>query len=235
MKNPVICKNCSAENPLYSHICSNCKHFLRDKISNIDIWETISGIIESPSNAFQKIILSEHKNFIVFITLILAVRILILSRFVSVPFSKSAIPELPIFLIYLIVLFAFAILLIIISLLTSFILNKIDFRTRFRDIYTLNVFSQMPNLFSVITLFPIELIVFGNYLFSNNPYPFQVKGTISFLLIGFEIGIIGWSLVLNYLAMYTVTRNKTAGLIISLISSIIILLLIIILATVLFI
>lgn len=235
MKNPVICKNCSNENPLYTHICLNCKQFLRDKVSNVDIWETIGNIIESPSKAFQKIIYAEHKNFIVFLTLILALRLLILSRFVSLPFSEFNKSVLPIIPLYIVNLVAFTILILLIAGGTSYILKRLDYKTRIRDLFSLSVFSQLPNIFAVIILFPIELIVFGNYLFSNNPYPFQVKSTVSYILIGFEIGMIVWSIVLNYISYLTLTANKILSLSITIISTLLIITLIILISFILFI
>lgn len=215
MNNSVICKNCSTENPLYSHTCTNCKYFIRDKISNIDIWETIGLLIELPSKAFLKIIYAEHKNFIVFLTILFSLRILILSRFVSLLFPDSDIATTPLIFSYSIALISVLILLVCISLITAVILNKKDFKVRFRDLYSLNIFSNVPNLFAVIILFPVELIVLGEYLFSNNPNPFQVKSTFAILLLAFETGMILWSVVLNFKSNFTLTANYSLSLILT--------------------
>ncbi|MCJ7555177.1 MAG: hypothetical protein MUO34_14995 [Ignavibacteriaceae bacterium] len=234
MKNAVICKNCSAENSIYTHICTSCKYFIRDKVSNIDIGETIESIAESPSTAFKKIIFSEHKNFIVFLTILFALRILILSRFVSLILSESAISTTPLIMSYLSVLSSVIVLFVLISTLISFILNKKDYKVRFRDIYSLNIYSTVPNLFAVIILFPIELIVFGAYLFSNNPNPFQVKTTIAYILFSFELGMILWSVFLNYKANYALTASKSVSLMITALNYFLIIALIIVLAVTVF-
>lgn len=234
MKNAVICKNCAAENSIYTHICTSCKYFIRDRVSNIDIWETIGSIIESPLIAFKKIVFSEHKNFIVFLSIFFALRILILSRFVSLVLAESAISTTPLIISYLIVLSSVIVLFVLISALVSFILNKKDYKVRFRDIYSLNIYSTIPNLFAVVILFPIEIIVFGDYLFSNNPNPFQVKTTIAYLLFSVELGMILWSIVLNYKANYTLTSNKSLSLSIIALNYFLIIALIIILAVTVF-
>ncbi len=234
MKNAVVCKNCSAENSIYTHTCTSCKYFIRDRVSNIDIWETIGSLIESPSAAFKKIILSEHKNFIVFLSILFALRILILSRFVSLILSESARSTTPLIISYLIVLSSVTVLFVLISAFISFILNKKDYKVRFRDIYSLNIYSTVPNLFAVVILFPIELIVFGDYLFSNNPNPFQVKATIAYLLFSVELGMILWSIVLNYKANYALTANKSLSLNITAINYLLMIALIIILAVTVF-
>ncbi|NOX19606.1 MAG: hypothetical protein GXO87_15160, partial [Chlorobi bacterium] len=63
MKNNVICKNCGAENPFYLLTCKSCNAYIRDKVSNINLWEIIWKLIETPVEAFRQIIYAEHKNF----------------------------------------------------------------------------------------------------------------------------------------------------------------------------
>jgi hypothetical protein len=221
MKNSVNCKNCSAENPLYNHICSKCKYYIRDKIPNIDIWETIGLIIESPSKAFQRIIFSEHKNFVVFLTLFFALRILIVTRFISLIEGNFTSSTTPIILSYILVLLGLTLVLITFFVLISFTLTKMDYRIRIKDLYSVYMYSSMLNIFSVVILFPIQLIVFGDYLFSNNPDPFQVKPILAYILTGFEIGIVIWSLILNYISFKVLTCNNAAGFIIMLLLNVI--------------
>ncbi|MFO7524254.1 MAG: hypothetical protein R6W68_02260 [Ignavibacteriaceae bacterium] len=170
-----------------------------------------------------------------FLTLILALRILILSRFFSLTFTEFNKSVVPIFPLYIVYLTAISIMILLIATGTSYILNRNNYKTRIRDLYSLSIFSQLPNILAVIILFPIELIVFGNYLFSNNPYPFQVKSTISYLLIGFEIGMIVWSIVLKYISYITLTANKIISLLVTILGSLLIILLIIVMSFIVFI
>jgi hypothetical protein len=234
MKNGVICKNCSSENPIHTHICSNCKYFFRDRVYNINIWETVEQIIEAPGKAFLKIVYSEHKNFIVFLSFLLGLRILVLSRFVSVPISNLTISTTPLILSYLISLSSIVILFLLSSSIIMYILNKTGYKVRFRDIYTLNIYSNIPNLFAVIILLPIELIVFGDYLFSNNPNPFQVKPTIAYILSSIEFGMLIWAFILNVIALNVLTRDKKLSASIAIGQIIITLLLILTLANTIF-
>lgn len=221
MKNSIICKNCSVENPLYNQICSNCKYYIRDKLPNIDIWETISLIIESPSKSFQRIIFSEHKNFIVFLTLFFAIRILIVTRFISLIESEFTSYTTAIILSYLILLIGLTAVIVIFFTLVRFTLKRINYITRLKDLYSIFIYSSMPNIFAVVILFPIQVIVFGDYLFSNNPNPFQVKPIFAYALAGFEIGVIIWAFVLNYISFKVLTCSKKAGLVITLLLNII--------------
>src|ERR1039458_8374525 len=89
MKNVIICKSCSTENPYYEVICSNCHSFLRDRIFNIDLWKTIEQLIETPVKAFRRIIQSEHKNFISLIFIFAVFKLFISSIFISLVLFKN--------------------------------------------------------------------------------------------------------------------------------------------------
>lgn len=218
MKNPVICKNCSAENPVYSHTCGNCRYFIRDRVYNINIWETIGQIIESPGTAYKKVIYSEHKNFIVFLTFLLALRYLILSRFVSVPLSEATISSTPLLTGYLITLAATTGFLLAFAFIAKVVFNSSNYKVRIRDIYALNVYSNIPNFFAVLFLLPIELVIFGDYIFSNNPTPFQMKPLFAYVLAAVEVGLIIWSILLNIKSFTVLTNNKLTGMITGLIN-----------------
>lgn len=234
MKNPVICSNCSTENPSYSYVCSGCKHFLRDKIVNIDLWETIIQLLESPGKAFQKIVLAENKNFIVFLTLFYVLRLFIVSRFLSLPFFTETESTKSLLTGYIIVLFTTTCFLLLFAWITALFLNKFEYSIRFRDNYSLLVYSNIPNIISLVLLFPIELIIFGEYLFSNNPNPFQVKPFFAYVLLIFEIGVFIWSLILIQVSFRTLTGSRIIGLLILVIYSICLIGLLIILANILF-
>ena len=202
------CKKCEHINPVYKNICEECKSFLREKVANIDLWDTIREIIEEPTAAFQQIIFSEHKNFILFITFIIAIKNLIISRFISVPqlgsngVTTSFILSLTLVLVLTIILF---------FLITSIQL-KLYFmkgiQLRFRDIYAVNSYVFIPYLFGLFFIFPVEIIVLGGNIFSNNPYSFQIKSTITYILMGIEFIVAIWSFILFYKSILVVGLNR---------------------------
>ncbi len=206
MKNFVVCKNCNSENPFYGLICLNCKSYLRERVYNIDLWHTISLLIESPSKAFKLIINSEHKNFLVFLLLLVSGKVLLNGIFLKIFFLKGA--EFPnYFLDYLLVLSFFAIILLLFSALLKIITEKSGIQTRYADNFSILTYSFVPYIFSLIILFPIELILFGGYLFSYNPSPFQIKETLSYVLLAFEGLIILWSIFLTISAIKVTSNN----------------------------
>ena len=196
MKNSVTCPNCNSENPFYNSVCSNCRIYLRDRVYNLDLWSTISSIIETPSKAFKTIILSEHKNFIFFILLFIGFKYLINARFISMISLGDFQSTIGLQYSYLLILGVTLIYFILFSFLYSHSGKSFNIHLRFKDTFALIIYSQIPYLFGLIILFPLELVIYGDYLFSKNPTPFAIKSTLSYLFLALEIAIVIWSVFL---------------------------------------
>jgi Yip1 domain len=207
MKNVVVCKNCNSENPFYGLICVNCKSYLRERVYNIDLWHTISVIIESPSKAFRLIINSEHKNFLLPVLLLVSGKILLNGIFLKIYLLKEE-SEFPnYFGDYLLSLLLLIAIILLFSALLKIITGKSGIQTRYFDNFSIFSYSFLPYIFGIIILFPIELILFGGYLFSYNPTPFQIKETLSYVLFIFEALLILWSIFLTIFAIKVVSES----------------------------
>ncbi len=213
MKNIVTCPNCSSENPYYKLTCSNCNSFIRDRISNLDLWNITGMLIESPVKAFQQIIYSDHKNFIFFILFFVSIKFLINARFISLltigRFTTAT--SLPVSFI-LILSFLVAALVLFAIIFTRINLSS-GFSTRFTDIFSIGIYSQLPHAFGLVVLFPIELIIFGDYIFSLNPSPFVIKEIIAYTLFTVESLLILWSVFLSVAAFYVHYRKVIPALV----------------------
>ncbi len=215
MKNSINCPNCNNENPFYNSVCSNCRVYLRDRVYNLDLWSTISSIIETPSKAFKIIILSEHKNFIFFILLFIGFKYLINVRFISMISLGDFQSTIGLQYSYLLVLGVTLVYFILFSFLYCLSGKAYNIYLRFKDTLALIIYSQIPYLFGLIILFPLELVIFGDYLFSKNPTPFTIKGSLSYLFLTLEIAIVIWSFFL----IFKVFRTQSHHLIFSILSS----------------
>lgn len=213
-KNEIICNNCGSRNPEFEYKCSNCKAFLRDRIVNIDLGEALVRIIDSPSETLRKIKFSEHKNYIFFLLFFLSIRFLILSRFISVPFVYETI-KLNTFLLILISFGITIKLFLFLSFLLQKIISLLNIKVRFKDILAVIIYSSLPNLFALFILFPIELVFYGEYLFSNNPYPFQIKESVFYFLLIIETLTIFWSIFLAYTGIKEFVKAKLFSFIVS--------------------
>lgn len=209
------CKKCNHVNPVYKSICEECKSYLRERVVNIDLWNTIQLIIEEPSKAFRLILFAEHKNFIMILTFLIAVKNLIIARFFSVPqlglngVESSFILSLGLILIITFLLISFF------SFLQKSIFKKRKLQLRFKDIYSTTAYSFVPYLFALVFIFPVELVVLGADIFSNNPFPFQIKPLITYILIGFEFLCILWSFYLIYRVNFTISSARSYSIMIS--------------------
>ncbi len=215
-RNEISCPNCNSINFDYDFKCQNCKSFLRERIINIDLGETILRLIDSPGTTFSKIKLAEHKNYLLFIILFLAIRFLIISRFISVPFAGDKVFG------NLIILFATSflwtiILLVSVSFLVKNFFEAIKIKSRIKDILSVLTYSFIPNLFALFILFPIEIVFYGEYLFSNNPYPYQIKQDVFYFLLTLEILTILWSLFLLIIGIKEFVKNRLLSATLSLI------------------
>lgn len=208
MKNAIVCQNCNSENPNYIAICKTCKSYLRERVVNIDLWNIIWKIIETPRQAFTKIIYAEHKNFIIFLALVISIKYFIYSLMLAVPvFSKNdalnnIIPN------YIGFTGLFILLILLISVVIILLLRTSSISVRFKDIVSLLIYSQIPNSVLVIIFFPVEMVLFGNYLFTFNPSPFTLKSNAAYTLLFIEILMNVWSAVLSIMALYAASQSK---------------------------
>jgi hypothetical protein len=209
MQNTITCPHCKSENPFYKSICSQCNSFMRERIVNLDLWKTLGMLVENPSEAFKMIVFSEHKNFIIFIILFAVAKLLIDARFLSMLTLGVFQSTVGIWVSYLIILPIIFILISSLSFLFKFISksNKIENRTK--DYFALMSFIIVPYVFGLLILFPFELIIFGDYLFSLNPTPFVIKELFAYLFLALEILIILWSIFLSMKAFFVQTNNKS--------------------------
>lgn len=207
MKNEIVCKNCQTSNPFHELTCRNCKSYLRDRVYNLDFWKLLEQLIESPINGFTKIIHSEQKNFIVFIILLVSIKFFINTIFFFLTNPQNNLSSANSVRNYLIVLLSTALITSIISLLIKFTNQILSNVTRTKDILSILSYSLIPNTFALVILFPLELIFFGEYLFSNNPSPFIIKGTVAYIMLALELLIMIWTLFLAIMALYTLTKS----------------------------
>jgi len=211
----ITCKKCETVNPLYTSICINCKSYLRERVVNIDLWKTIGQLIDDTQSAFKQILFSEHKNFIVFITFFLAIKNLILARFFSIPEIGQEGVKIQFALSYLIILFLTFVIFSLFTFVQNLFYKKLKIDIRFKDIYSLNIYCFIPVILSLVFIFPVELIVLGGDIFSNNPTPFQIKPTVAYLLTGFEVITFVWSIVLLTKSIIFVSGKYTLSILLA--------------------
>lgn len=213
-KPTLVCPNCKLENPLFAMDCENCDAILRNRVVNIDLWATISKVIESPVEAFRNIIQSEHKNFIIFLSFLIGLKLFTISYFLSFTLNLKAFLSFNIILIQVLTYVAG------ISALCIFLtlyLNKIKTNVRYKDNFSILTYSFLPLIFSFVILTPLKFAVFGSLLLTFDPSPKLVQPTFYYLFLLLESVLIIWSFLLAATALYVQSGKKLLSVILSLI------------------
>lgn len=221
IKNSIICPNCGAENDYYKETCSSCKAYLRAKIFNIDLWRIIWDLIESPLKAFKEIIFAEHKNYIIFIMLIMGFKYflnsLIISNFINMQDPLNPTP----FTLVFPAMGIFIALLLAVSFLFKNILNLTGYKNLYKNVTAVLTYSFIPSVLIFCILSPIEFAIFGRQWFYHNPSPFSLKRNAAFVLIGIEAGVFLWGCFLSIKGFNALTQNRMISILFGLIFSVI--------------
>ncbi len=206
--NFIKCSGCGFENHHFSSLCNQCGATLRDKVVNIDLWHTIWLLFETPLKAFQNIIFSENKNFIVMLSVIIPIKMLLNSYFIINFFEIDLAENNPMYISMIISLIISVLLLTSISFINKFITNLLGIKSRFTDTYALIIYAFMPILFSLVILFPVQYALFGQHWFYFNPSPFFLKEKAAYVLIFLEVILLIWTIILISLAFFAQTKCK---------------------------
>jgi hypothetical protein len=196
----IKCPVCLAENSDFATVCLNCKAFLQDRIPNVNFFETAWKVIESPQVAFRRIVLSEHKNFSLFLFSFFGI---------SLSFTAFWYFRLGNRFFSLLDVIQWALISGVAAGLASAIFLTLVYhvaarafggRARIRDSMGLLAYALVPIVISLFLVLPIELLTFGMYLFTSNPSPYSIKPFSFVLLAGFDALVAVWTVVLSVVA-----------------------------------
>lgn len=207
MKKVLICHNCGTENPFHNLICTKCNAFLRTKIANIDLWDTLWKLLDSPIKTAENIIHAEHKNFVITILVFTGIEIGIsfLVLFNALHVLNDVIENSLTFIsltgLYFIGLLCF------ISFLITALNNKLGLQNRFKDNLALYSFSFLPIVITLVILTPIQIALYGTYWFTFNPSPLIFKPLATYILFFIEGLFYLWSVFLIVTSTYSQSKN----------------------------
>jgi hypothetical protein len=192
----IICSVCRTENDKYALICEKCGGFLQNRVPNLDLFLTLWRIIENPREAFRLIMLSEHKNYALFLYALCGIDFAFSGFWyfkIGNRFDNMLL--LIIWALLIGVLLGIALCPIISSFhwrLSKLLGGKATFRTSLG----ITSFTTTPITLSLLLLLPIEIMTFGMYLFTFNPHPITINPASYIILIGLNIVLILWTFIL---------------------------------------
>lgn len=223
MRNAIKCNNCNTENPVYKLNCMSCNSIMRNRVVNLEIWSTFWGLLESPVKTFVKIIQSEHKNFIVFLTIAACIKYFLSSTILINAFYQQKNAFSGNYLVqFALVSVVWIVIILLLSLLLKVVFRTLKVYTRFKDNYSILVFAHLPQLLIFPVLFVVEFAVFGNYWITFNPPPFVIKPAVSYALIGIEGLLVLLTFWLMFSAIYSQSRLKVFSVLLGFIVKVII-------------
>ncbi|KUO62271.1 hypothetical protein APF79_07085 [bacterium BRH_c32] len=208
MKNNINCPSCGKSNSFYNLNCVECKNFLRNRVANIDLWDTISQILHSPSETIKNLVFAQKKNYL-FLLLIFSG----IANFTnSVPIKNilfNSTIEMDYYFGSLVFnTFLYSLFLIVASFFIWIVLKSFRYSVRIYDVIVINTFSFIPVIISFLFTTPVKLALFREYFLTFNPSPFIVKPLASYILYGIDLIFLIWSMVILFFGYSTILKNK---------------------------
>ncbi len=199
------CPICQSENEWFVTSCKHCGSFLQNKVDTLNLFETLWKLVDSPVEAFRKIVLAKHKNYVV-----------VLSGFFGVAFVFA-------FLWFhqfggrfdtLLSILSFGLLLgpvvgigflFVLSTVIYTLLRRFRIPMRFRNTLAVCSYACAPIVFSLFLVFPLELMTFGMDMFTSQP-PLSILNPTSFVLFLLLDGLaVLWFLLLLSFGVHVLT------------------------------
>jgi len=192
----ISCSVCAHSNDDLDTVCVKCGSFIQDRIPNLDFFSTMWQLVESPRAAFHRIIVAEHKNYVLFLMMFLGIAAsftLLWARHAGNEFDNL------IYLLLLGIVIGLAIALpvgFVMAATVHFLLKLFGGKGVMKNTYAVFGWSLTPIMLSVSVILPIEFASIGLRLFSTNPSPMDIKPVVYSVLLFFDVFSFVWSMYL---------------------------------------
>ncbi len=201
------CSICQFENDDLAVICERCRAYVQARVPNLDFFDMFWHIIESPGSAMKRVAVAEHKNYTLF-----------LWGLCGIVFSFTAMWVFNLgdqfeSLVYLLAVAASVgplcgiIVLYLFSISIHFIATAI-FRgsAGAKNTVAIVAYSCIPIVMTLASVLPVKLIVFGIFMFSDNPSPMVISPAPYVILILLDAFALLWSLALLTIGIRVINR-----------------------------
>lgn len=192
----INCPLCHTNNTSLDVICPSCGSYLQTKVDNINLFETLWGLIENPSKTFKNIAISKTKNYIIFLSSLLGISItFLLFRIDKIADTIESVRS--IFIIGFLGGIPLGIFLIlIISAITLLVARIFKQKTSLKRISAVIVYSATPFVYDLIFLLPLKLLTFGVSYFKSNSSLTLINPTVYYIVLSIEGLLFVWFLYL---------------------------------------
>jgi hypothetical protein len=190
------CPVCGTENNDLNTVCVSCKGFIQAKVETLDLFSTTWGLVESPAKTFKRIALARSKNYVMLLGAAFGVALVF--TYLWHWHMAVVLPSLVTLLgLGLLVGLPLGIILVFIVGAASQVILAIG-KTSLsaRNCRAVFAYATVPVVSTLIIVFPLEIAVFGQYFFDNNPPPLVINPVAYLGLIGVDAAAALWSVLL---------------------------------------
>lgn len=176
---------CETDNLDLAVRCSSCGSILQDSVKALDLFTTIFNIWRYPDATLRKIILASHRNYSLVLAALEGIGLSFLALYIikaadiySVQFGRLLIiGSILGLVVFLPAVYAFG--------GVSFVaLRGWRSGASLKGFLSSIIYALHPLAIGTVLLVPMQVAVFGSFLFSNNPSP-QVINPVSFYFLAF--------------------------------------------------
>lgn len=191
------CPSCGKDNFTLQLRCSDCGAFIRDRIAALNLFSTLWGMLERPSQTVLLIGRSEQKNYTHLIFALCGPLLFALMLFLA----RIGDTTMPFGYMLLGIVLIGPLLGIAVFVPIAFfqgLLFRLSFgiRLRYRDAGAWLAWSLTPLVWTTVLILPILLGVFGLILFSTNPPPWSFLPLPFWMLSVLCVITLLWSMLL---------------------------------------
>jgi hypothetical protein len=192
----LTCSVCGEQNEDLAVTCRKCHSFLQNRVDAIDLFSTLWGLMEHPRVTFRRIVLSRHKNYVVFLSVALGIYL----GFILLSYLKVGTRIENLGSLFGIALAGGPLAGLIVAGLAATV-SKLVGRTlggkgTVRNLRSVFAYSGFPIVCALVFIFPVRFGIFGKYLFDPNPAPAVINPTVYYALMGLDVIALCWAVVL---------------------------------------
>ena len=194
----ITCSVCGQRNDDLAVLCTSCKSYLQSKVDNLNLFETIWQLIESPRAAHKKIVLARHKNYVLLLSCLLGMSLTFAlfwlwnlgARFdnVLMLLGVGGLMGIPLGVGFVLVS----------GMLIVGGIRLLGGKASLKNSGAVVSYASMPLSLSLVLILPLEIAIFGNDFFGTNPPPMIINPVVYVALLGFDALAILWSILLLY-------------------------------------
>lgn len=192
----ITCQVCGTGNDDLAVVCRSCKSYVQGKVDTLNLFETMWGLMESPTRTFKKIALARSKNYVLLLAAMCGIAA-VYAAFWAVQIGRRVEGLVSILGYGLAAGVPAGILgLLLLSVALRTAARTLGGTGTIRNVFAVSAYAATPIVLSLVVVFPVEIALFGIYLFDRNPSPMVLKPVPYVVLAVIDVLAALWSFLL---------------------------------------